>query len=539
MSFLSLNGQTPRTVKSKRAKIVLINPRFEPSYWGLQYSLPLIGKRAVFPNLGLPVIAACTPAEYQVTLVDENVEAIDFDRLKQADIVGITGMNVQRRRMLEIIKALKRRNIFTVAGGPWVSVQEDYFDRLADVIFIGEAETTWPQFLSDWRQGRHQYRYEQNDFTNMEMAPAPRWDLVDWKHFMFGTIQISRGCPFQCEFCDIIVTFGRRPRVKTSEQVIAELDTLRKKGMKMTFIVDDNFIGNKKVIKNILESMICWQKKHHYPMALSTEASLDLAECPELMQLMLEANIRSVFIGVESPDEASLLETRKTQNVRPAKGSILERVHRIQETGLDVWGGMIVGFDNDDNSVFEAQRTFLQASRIPHASIGMLVAIPKTPLYDRLQAAGRLDMDDVPAFGTNIIPAKMSREELRDGWIELMWDLYQPEAYFKRVDELHMDDKLLYGPHARLYWHKQPWWVRLREESLTAIRCLFIYLFFVVRLPNGKLREEYRKRIRGAVEKHQHPTIVFVYLFRCLMHYHHYTMAEKMMQDRTRPVNLF
>ena len=431
MSFLSLNGQTPRTVKSKSTKIVLINPRFEPSYWGLQYSLPLIGKRAVFPNLGLPAIAACTPAEYQVTLVDENVEAIDFDRLKQADIVGITGMNVQRRRMLEIIKALKKRNIFTVAGGPWVSVQEDYFDGLADVIFVGEAETTWPQFLSDWRQGRHQYRYEQDDFTNMETVPAPRWDLVDWKHFMFGAIQISRGCPFQCEFCDIIVTFGRRPRVKTSEQVIAELDTLRKNGIKMTFIVDDNFIGNKKVIKNILESMICWQKKHHYPMALSTEASLDLAECPELMQLMLEANIRSVFIGVESPDEASLLETRKTQNVRPAKGSILERVHRIQETGLDVWGGMIVGFDNDDNSVFEAQRTFLQASRIPHASIGMLVAIPKTPLYDRLQAAGRLDMDDVPAFGTNIIPAKMSREELRDGWIELMWDLYQPKAYFK------------------------------------------------------------------------------------------------------------
>ncbi len=346
---------------------------------------------------------------------DENIEAIDFEKLKQADIVGLTGMNVQRRRMLEIIKALKTRNIFTVVGGPWVSVQEDYFEALADVIFIGEAETTWPQFLSDWRQGRHQYRYEQIDFTNMEFVPAPRWDLVAWKHYMFGTIQISRGCPFQCEFCDIIVTFGRRPRVKTSEQVIAELDTLRKKGVKMTFIVDDNFIGNKKVIKKVLNSIICWQKRHHYPMAFSTEASLDLAECPELMQLMLEANIRSVFIGVESPDEDSLIETRKNQNVQPSKGSILERVHRIQETGIDVWAGMIVGFDNDDTSVFEAQRTFLQSSRIPHASVGMLVAIPKTPLYARLQAEGRLDMDDVPAFGTNIIPAKMSREELRDG----------------------------------------------------------------------------------------------------------------------------
>ncbi|MGA9488965.1 MAG: cobalamin-dependent protein, partial [Mycobacterium sp.] len=227
------------------ADIVLLNPRFEESYWGLEHALPLLGKKCNLPTACLPLLAALTPAGHSVSIVDENVEPIDYDRLAKADIVGLTGMTVQRARMLEILRELKTRDVCTIVGGPWVTVQEDYFEGLADAIFIGEAETTWPQFLEEWAEGRHRYRYEQAEPTDMTQLPVPRYDLLKTKDYLFGSVQFSRGCPFQCEFCDIIVTFGRRPRLKTSAQVIAELEAMRKQHLKMAFIVDDNLIGNK------------------------------------------------------------------------------------------------------------------------------------------------------------------------------------------------------------------------------------------------------------------------------------------------------
>ena len=227
------------------AHIAIINPRFEVSYWGLERALPLFGKRANLPTACLPLLAALTPEQHQVTLIDENVEDIDYDVLAQADIVGVTGMSVQRLRMREILEEMKRRDVFTVVGGPWVTVYEDYFEDLADVIFIGEAENTWPQFLDDWNDGRHQARYEQSEATDMTKVPTPRFDLMKSRHYLFGSLQFTRGCPFQCEFCDIIVIFGRRPRLKTSEQVIAELEAIIAQKMDTVFVVDDNLIGNK------------------------------------------------------------------------------------------------------------------------------------------------------------------------------------------------------------------------------------------------------------------------------------------------------
>ena len=252
------------------ADIVLINPRFEVSYWGLEHALPLLGKRANLPVACLPLLAALTPAEHCVTLIDENVEPIDCDRFALADIVGLTGMSVQRGRMREILAELKAAGVFTVVGGPWVTVQEDYFDDLADVIFVGEAEETWPQFLGEWAQGRHQHRYEQAEKTDMTKVPTPRFDLLKMRHYLFGSLQFSRGCPFQCEFCDIIVTFGRRPRLKTSAQVIAELEALRKQDMRIAFIVDDNLIGNKKAIKELLRDVVAWQEP---PTAIRSRSS--------------------------------------------------------------------------------------------------------------------------------------------------------------------------------------------------------------------------------------------------------------------------
>src|SRR6201997_2542739 len=228
------------------ANIVLINPRFEVSYWGLEHALPLLGKKCNIPTACLPLLAALTPPGHSVTIVDENVEPIDYDRLARADIVGLTGMTVQRARMREILRELKTRDVFTIVGGPWVTVQEDYFEGLADVIFVGEAERTWPQFLADWTAGNHQPRYEQAEPTDMTQVPVPRYDLLKMRHYLFGGVQFSRGCPFQCEFCDIIVTFGRKPRLKTAVQVIADLEALRAQHMRTAFIVDDNLIGNKK-----------------------------------------------------------------------------------------------------------------------------------------------------------------------------------------------------------------------------------------------------------------------------------------------------
>ena len=243
--------------------------------------------------------------------------------------------------------------MFTVVGGPWVTVQEDYFGPLADVMFVGEAEETWPRFLREWQAGEHASRYEQAERTDMTRVPAPRYDMLKMRHYLFGSLQISRGCPFQCEFCDIIVTFGRRPRLKTAAQVIAEMEALLAEGMEIALIVDDNLIGNKQAIKPVLAEIAAWQRAHGYPLTFFTEASLDLAEDEELMRPMTEANITSVFVGVESPNEESLRETKKYQNVRQGR-SIVERVHAIQDAGMDVWCGMILGFDHDDARHFRA-----------------------------------------------------------------------------------------------------------------------------------------------------------------------------------------
>src|SRR3954451_11450837 len=215
------------------AEIVFVNPRFEVSYWGLEHALPLLGKRANLPTACLPLLAALTPDEHTVTIVDENVEPLNFDRLAKADIVALTGMSVQRERMIEILTELKARGAFTAVGGPWVTVREDYFGDLADVLFIGEAEVTWPQFLADWQAGRHAPRYEQAAKTDMTTVPTPRFDLLKMRHYLFGSVQFSRGCPFQCEFCDIIVTFGRRPRLKTSGQILRELAVILEQGLEI------------------------------------------------------------------------------------------------------------------------------------------------------------------------------------------------------------------------------------------------------------------------------------------------------------------
>jgi radical SAM superfamily enzyme YgiQ (UPF0313 family) len=514
------------------AHIVLINPKFEASFWGLEYALPMLGKRANLPVACLPLLAALTPAEHTVTLMDENVEPLDFDAIARADIVGLTGMIVQRTRMREILTELKKRRAFTVVGGAWVSVEEEYFGDLADVIFVGEAEETWPRFLSEWRQGRHQHRYEQDERTDMTRVPTPRFDLLKMQHYLFGSLQFSRGCPFQCEFCDIIVTFGRRPRLKTGVQIVAELEAMRRQGTFAVFIVDDNLIGNKKAIKELLRELVAWQEANGYPFIFFTEASLDLAEDEELMQLMADANVTSVFVGIESPNEAALRETKKYQNIRGGS-TILDRVHKIQKAGLEVWCGMIVGFDQDDATVFANQIEFVKKSRISSAVVGMLYAIPKTPLHARLAREGRLDPADFPEYGTNVIPMQVGREELRQGYRRVYEELYAPDAYFDRIEELFLTDKIAQCQAQVRHDGRHPWtgvkrWLGYAGRAAG----LFARLLWMVRDPS--LRREYRRRMARFLRRRPDPTYLLMFALKCAMHYHFYSLSQEMRQGRIR-----
>ena len=509
------------------ADIVIINPRFGISFWGLEHCIGLFGKRANLPVACLALLAALVPEHHEVTLIDENVEDIDFDRLARADLVCLTGMSIQGRRLIEILEQVRARGVMTVVGGSMATVEPETLEGLADVIFVGEADETWPQFLREWERGCHKRRYEQEAKSDLTQLPLPRVDLLKTDRYMFGSLQISRGCPFTCEFCDIIVTFGRRPRLKSSEQVLAELESFRRAGFAIVFAVDDNLIGNKKAIKPILRDIIRWQQERAYPITFFTEASLDLAEDEELMQLLGLANFQSVFIGIETPNEDSLKETKKHQNVRPNAGTLLERVHRVQAHGIDVWCGMIVGFDHDDASIFDVMPKFLAEARISAALIGMLHAIPTTPLYDRLKAEGRLSDDDASdRYGTNVIPRGMSRRALADGFVRVMQESYTPEAYFGRVDAQFLDRDFKFIVHHLPYWRTQRWaWAK--RSFWNYVRFAVIASRLLRLVEDETLRRRYRLQLWRVVRARWHePHILFIYTIKVAMHYHYAALTR-------------
>ncbi|HET6387948.1 B12-binding domain-containing radical SAM protein [Hyphomicrobium sp.] len=511
------------------ADIVIVNPRFNTSFWGLEKCMGLLGKRANLPVACLPLLAALVPKHHDVTIVDENVEDLDFDRLARADMVCVTGMTVQGTRMREILEELRARGTFTVVGGPLATVEQEEIEDLADVIFIGEADVTWPQFIKEWEAGRHAHRYEQREKTDMTTLPLPRLDLLKSKHYMFGSMQISRGCPFTCEFCDIIVTFGRKPRLKSAAQVLAELDAYYREGISIVFVVDDNLIGNKKAIKPMLREIAKWQEDHAYALTLFTEASLDLAEDDELMSLMGRAGFQSVFIGIESPDEASLLETKKVQNVRERAGTLIERVKRIQDRGLDVWCGMIVGFDNDKPKAFDVLPGFLAEARIANALIGLLHAIPTTPLYDRLKAEGRLNSDKGnETYGTNVIPLGMTPMMLREGLIKVTENCYSADAYFQRLDALYIEGGFKYAAHQLDYWrsHRLAWVQSCMKDYVTFL----ILASRLARLIDDKeLSRRYRAQLLRAFQTRMfEPQLLVTYAVKTAMHYHYDAIAKSL-----------
>jgi len=411
-------------------KILLVTPRNPQSFWTYDEILPALGRSCIFPNLSMPTLAGLTGPEHEVVLCDENVEEIDFEI--EADLVGITGYMIHRERIHELAREFRERGRPVVVGGPYASLCAEALEGCCDATFVGEAEETWPRFLRDFENGCAQAIYEAPKLPDISTAPMPRFDLLDVGKYHALTLQFARGCPFTCEFCDIIVMYGRRPRAKRVEQVMEEVRKCHRLGASQIFIVDDNFIGDKKRAKALLRELAKWGAQNGYPLDFNTEVSLDVANDGELLELLRAAHFTTVFVGIETPRLESLKETRKHQNTR---GDLVENVRRIQSYGIQVQAGMIVGFDNDDETIFHEQLRFIQEARIPVSMTGLLQALPKTPLYERVQREGRLveESRGDQFVLSNIVPMGMSPLELYRGYRWLVEQLYGFRAYRRRT----------------------------------------------------------------------------------------------------------
>ncbi len=413
--------------------ILLVYPEFPDTFWSFKHALKFIHKKAGTPPLGLLTVAALLPTDWEKRLVDLNVTLLTQADLAWADYVFISGMVVQRDSARAIISRCKENGVKVVAGGPLFTMEHDQFPEV-DTFVLNEAELTLPPFLADLANGCAKRLYTSTEFPDIQQTPIPLWRLASLKHYDTVSIQFSRGCPFNCDFCNVTSLLGHRPRTKTAAQLIAELDGLYALGWrKNIFFVDDNFIGNKKQIKTeVLPALIEWRKGKGN-MAFNTEASINMADDPELLRLMAEAGFDTVFVGIETPNEDSLTECSKSQN----KGrDLIESVKRIQRAGLQVQGGFIVGFDHDTTSIFQQQIDFIQKSGIVTAMVGLLQAPLGTRLFDRMSKEGRLVADNISGDNvdgsTNIIPA-MGLETLREGYRKLLSQIYAPQPYYERV----------------------------------------------------------------------------------------------------------
>jgi radical SAM superfamily enzyme YgiQ (UPF0313 family) len=417
-------------------RVLLVYPRFPKTFWGLQYALPLLGRKATMPPLGLITVAAMCPKEWEMRLVDLNCEELTEQDLSWCDLVFVSAMITQKEGLFEIGDRAMAAGKTVVFGGPYPTAFADVCEPHCHVVVAGEAEVTLPPFLRDLEQGTLQCLYRSEEKPDVTQTPLPRFDLLHMQNYLSVPVQYSRGCPFRCEFCDIIVMFGRRPRTKTPAQVLKELDAVYATGFRgEIFIVDDNFIGNRKEVRHLLPELKRWNKAHDEPFSYGTEASVDLAGLPEVLKEMVDARFRWVFLGLESPSEESLRETKKLQNV---KRSLQGCVDTILSAGLYVTGGFIIGFDSDDETIFERQRRFIAGSGIPFAMLGLLEALRGTPLHTRLAAEGRLLPEESRAglqmsHGSTNILTRIERRALLTGFAQLIREVYAPRALFDRA----------------------------------------------------------------------------------------------------------
>ena len=413
--------------------ILLISPKTPETFWSFRYVLHFISKKASYPPLGLLTVAGMLPREWNLRIVDLNVKNdISEIDLKWANYVMISAMIVQKESVSEIIQKCLKFNKTIIAGGPLFTTSYEKYPEIKHFV-LGEAENIIEELIQDLKSGNLKRIYCSDKKPDLTKTPIPRWDLIKMRDYAAMSVQFSRGCPFDCEFCDITAIFGRVPRTKSPAQLILELETLRKLGWKDTvFIVDDNFIGNKKQTRELLKELIVWRRKTKTKMTFLTEASVNLADDPESCKLMVEAGFVKVFVGIETPSDEALKECRKMQN---QGRNLVEVVKKLHQFGLEVMGGFIVGFDNDPPDIFQRQFEFIQKSGVVTAMVGLLTALPKTKLYQRLFKEGRITEDstgDNTQSAINFIP-KLNKEFLKNNYRQLMKNLYSPSVYYKRI----------------------------------------------------------------------------------------------------------
>jgi radical SAM superfamily enzyme YgiQ (UPF0313 family) len=414
-------------------KALLVWPRFPPSFWGFEGALDMTPEEAITPPLGLVTVAALCPASWTLKLLDHSFDEVTDEDLRGADLVMVSAMHAQRADAMAILRRARSLGTRTFIGGPWASSEPDVVQLEADHVMVGEAEEVFAAIALALENGTAQRVYHVTQKPDLSASPLPRFDLLRMDKYTSMPVQFARGCPFQCDFCDIITIYGRKVRGKSPAQLIAELDRLRELGWHgEVFIVDDNFIGNRKHSLDLCRDLAKWGEALGKPFSFYTQASVDLADRPELMEAMVAANFMYVFLGIESPSAEALKGSKKFQNL---KRDTLEQVRIIQQNGLWVMAGFIVGFDSDDETIFERQREFIEQSAIPWAMAGVLQAPPTTPLFDRMKAEGRYieDSEAISNFSAPNFRTIMPLPTLLRGLSRLLADLYDPKTYFERA----------------------------------------------------------------------------------------------------------
>lgn len=465
-------------------KILLLWPKFPATFWSFKSALPFIAKKAAFPPLGLLTIASMLPQKWEKKLIDLNVEKLEDKDILWADFVFISAMAIQKDSVLELIETAKKFNKKIVAGGPLFTTDWEDFSKDIDYFILDEGEETLPLFLADLNKGTLKKIYRSDLRPDIKKTPRPSWELIKLKNYASMCIQYSRGCPFNCEFCDIVFLNGRIPRTKGKEQILAELDALYKRGWRDgIFFVDDNFIGNKAELKKeILPAIILWQEERHFPFIFNTQVSINLSDDETLMNLMTKAGFNSVFIGIETIEKESLKECKKSQNINR---DLLAAVKRIQNHGFQVQAGFILGFDNDTSSIFDRMTDFIQKSKITMAMVGILQAMPQTRLWQRLKKEKRL-MGRASGNNDstlNFIP-KMDRQFLISEYKKLVKYIYAPKQYSQRLisflkeykPKKHRNYKINFNEFSALL--KSFWILGIRErERFYFWKLLFWCLF--------------------------------------------------------------